>query len=42
MLGYIESHAHYEMVLWWPLGTYELNMVGQLSWQVIATEAKGG
>lgn len=41
MLGYIQSCAHYELVLWWPLGTYEVNM-GRLSWQLIASEAKGG
>lgn len=41
MLGYIQSHAHYELVLWGPLGTYEVT-VGRLSWQVFASAAKGG
>lgn len=41
MLKYLQSHAHYELVLWWPLVPDEVDM-GRFSWQITASEAEGG
>ena len=38
MPGCLQSHARYQLVLWWPLVTGEADM-GRFSWQVTASEA---